>query len=1061
MQKKNNKYVLSAGDLNGFMNCKRLTQLDTMVVNGQETKPEFSNPHLKVMQERGFEHEKQYINHLQESGLSFAMADVESGEDGYQKTIGLMKSGVDIISQGVLSLEGWYGRSDILKKVSLPSRLGDYSYIVIDTKLSRETKAGSLMQLCLYSEMVSEIQGTMPEEMYVVTPIDKTEFNEEKYRVNDYQAYYRLVRNQLLSALEKIDVYPEPVSHCDICKWWEKCTKRRRQDDHLSLVANITKSQRKELSIININTVKDLSEVCATQFNKLPSGTNVKSLVLAKEQARVQVEGRESGNLVSEYMPFEGGRGLSRLPEPNSGDIFFDIEGDVFVGSSGLEYLFGLTYFQDGHKMFKGIWAENPKKEKKAFSELMEFFCQRLKEFPDFHIYHYSSYEPGAVKRLVQRYGIFEEEVDRLLRGKKFIDLYGVTRQGIRASVESYSLKELEVFTGYNRQINLNDLIVHKRALEHNLELGRYDDITELMKSSVEKYNNDDTDSTYYLREWLEKKRADAISLGNLILRPEIPTLDSSQEISERDKKLNEIREQLIAGVDLNNELSVQEKARCLLGDLVSFYRREEKVAWWELFRLKEMNEQELLEDKFGISGLDLIERIAPQGKGRVFTDVYSYPYQEVDFRSGDEIYDYEVGKIGILEEFDPFERILKIKKTTKTNDVHPKSVFRFSKVPIEALEDSSIQVCEEIIENGFSGEKFKAIKDILLLKEPNSKMPISYEGEDILGHAIKVVRSLNNSYLPIQGPPGTGKSYTGSHLIQNLLNNKKKIGVCAVSHKVINGLLTSVKDLVHDEYKILHKLSEKNSDYIYEVTTKNEDCVNLSNGSAPVLVGGTSWLFSRDDMEGALDYLFVDEAGQLSLANLVSISRCAKNIVLLGDCQQLEQPIQASHPEGADLSALEYIQGDADTIAKNMGLFLSITYRLHPEICAFNSELFYESRLESVKGNEHQKVSGPMNLNPLMYKEVVHSGNTSYSMEEVNFISSFIEKILDAKHLYTIFDSKKGDIIESALTAKDIMVIAPYNAQVQRLKSKLPSGIEIGTVDKFQGREGSSRIGV
>jgi uncharacterized protein len=1054
MQKKDNKYILSAGDINGFLNCKRLTELDTLVADGKLQKPEFNDPHVKVMQERGFEHERNYVTFLESQGLSFATAEATESEDAYQKTIEIMKSGVDIITQGVLKLDGWYGRSDILRKVPLKSNLGDYSYIVLDTKLSRETKAGSIMQLCLYSEMLCEIQGVMPREMFVVTPGEEGQFTEEKYRVDDYQAYYRLVRDKLLSALGDLHAYPEPVSHCDICRWWESCSKKRRDDDHLSLIANISSTQRKDLESIGIKTMKEFSEVDSSEFKKLPFGTNIKLLELSKEQARVQVIAREKNTLVSEFMPFEDGRGLSRLPEPNAGDLFFDIEGDTFVGRHGLEYLLGLTYFEKEKQEYLGIWATKPSLEREAFRELMEFILKRSREYPEFHIYHYAAYEPGAIKRLAQRYSLYEEEVDNLLRANKFIDLYGVVRQGIRASVERYSIKDLEAFTGYERKIALQDMITHKRSLEHNLELSRYEDITDQMKEAVRLYNQDDTDSTFALRQWLEEKRKEAIDLGHEILRPEVKDTEEDTEISERDQKLIDIKNDLINDIDFDKELSVEEKARVLLGDLVSFYRREEKVEFWEFFRLKEMNDAELLSDKSGIAGLTLKDRIAPK-KGKIFTDIYTYPHQEVDFRSKDIIHTIGGDKLGTLVDYNPYERTITIKKTGKTNDEHPTAIFRFSKVPNESLEESSIKICEDIIKNGMSSSNFKAIKDILLRKLPDANVPISVPSDhNTLDYAYKIVESLNNSYLPIQGPPGAGKSYTGSHLIEHLLKKGKKIGVSAISHKVITGLLSSTKKLVGDKYQIIQKVGDTSLDYSYQVTTKNQDCESLANGDDPVVIGGTSWLFARDDMEDTLDYLFIDEGGQLSLANLLSISRSAKNLIILGDCQQLEQPIQASHPDGADLSALEYIQGDHATIQEDRGLFLEKTFRLHPDICSFNSELFYENRLKATEGNEKQIIEGPMKIKPLMYQEVSHNGNSNYALEEVDYIAELIKKLTDQKHTYTLFNNDKNETETKTLTLKDIMVIAPYNAQVQRLKDKLPDDVEIGTVDKFQGRE-------
>ena len=1055
MQKKANQYILSAGDLTGFLSCKHLTELDTLVANGKLQKPEFKDPHAKVMQERGFEHEHGYIDLLKKQGLSFQSAEAEATETAYQKTISLMKAGVDIIAQGVLMLDGWYGRSDILKKVPLKSKLGGYSYLVMDTKLSRETKAGSIMQLCLYSEMLEKIQGTRPEYMYVVTPAEDESFNEEAYRVSEYQSFYRLIKSKLLKALGTIKAYPEPVSHCDYCRWWEACSKRRRADDHLSLVANINRTQRKIIESLSIHTMKGFSEADPATFKKSPPGTNLSSLELSQKQARVQVASRECGHLITEFMPFEDGRGLSRLPEPNQGDLFFDIEGDPFVGLHGLEYLFGLTYFEQGKQKYHGIWVSQANKEKAAFSQLMEFILEHQRSHPESHIYHYAGYEPGAVKRLAQRYSIYEQDVDQLLRARKFIDLYSIVRQGIRASVEKYSVKDLEAFTGYRRRIGLGEMIVHKRALEHCLELNRYENITESMQDAVMQYNQDDTDSSFALREWLEQKRQEAIVDGAKILRPETFDGLASEKLSERDQTLADVKNRLLAGIDLDKPLAPEDQAKVLLGDLVSFYRREEKVAYWELFRLKDMNDTELLEDKSGISGLKLLKRIPPSGRGKKYTDVYTYPEQEVDFRPGDEIHECGGEKIGQLEEYNPYERTVTIKKELSANELHPRSIFRFSLVRAKILEDSSLKICEAIIADGINGPKYKVIKDILLRKLPDASIPIVVPNNtSILDHAYKIVNSLNASYLAIQGPPGAGKSYTGSHLITDLLRQGKKVGVSAISHKVISGLLTACKKLCDESCPILHKVSDKKAEYGYPITTKNKDCENLVQGFGPLLLGGTSWLFARDEMEQALDYLFIDEGGQLSLANLLSISRAAKNLVILGDCQQLEQPIQAAHPEGSDLSALEFIQGEHQTIPPEQGLFLEKTYRLHPKICQFNSEQFYENRLYATEGNEGQLVKGPAELKPLMYCEVEHSGNSNYSLEEVDYISKLIESLCNAPHEFSIFNNKIQKLETNRLKHEHIMVIAPYNAQVQRLKDRLPDEIEVGTVDKFQGRE-------
>jgi uncharacterized protein len=230
--------------------------------------------------------------------------------------------------------------------------------------------------------------------------------------------------------------------------------------------------------------------------------------------------------------------------------------------------------------------------------------------------------------------------------------------------------------------------------------------------------------------------------------------------------------------------------------------------------------------------------------------------------------------------------------------------------------------------------------------------------------------------------------------------------------------------------------------------TAENNETLAAFRAGANVLAG-TQWLWAQGDYLEAVDALFVDEAGQMALANVLSVAQAAKNLVLLGDPQQLHQPLKGSHPEGADLSALEYFLGDAKTMPAEKGLFLEKTWRLHPKLCAFTSEVFYEDRLLSVDGLDQQRIEGHPWLggNGLWFIAVEHEGNQNSSPEEVGVVVKLVDSLTRQKVHWTNGKERKE------LSLADVLVVAPYNAQVSDLLERMP-GARVGTVDKFQGQE-------
>jgi superfamily I DNA and/or RNA helicase len=229
----------------------------------------------------------------------------------------------------------------------------------------------------------------------------------------------------------------------------------------------------------------------------------------------------------------------------------------------------------------------------------------------------------------------------------------------------------------------------------------------------------------------------------------------------------------------------------------------------------------------------------------------------------------------------------------------------------------------------------------------------------------------------------------------------------------------------------------------------KNDQALDAMRAGCPV-GGGTSYFWARPDARLCADVLFIDEAAQMALANVLAVAQTAESVVLLGDPRQLEQPIQGSHPDGVGVSALDHVLGLNATIPADRGLFLHETWRLHPLICAFNSELFYDGRLKSRAGLERQelKINTGLNGSGLRYLPVRHEGNQSSSPEEADAIRDLVADITGSGAIWV---DRKGT--ESPITLADVLIIAPYNAQVFELQERIP-GAQIGTVDKFQGKE-------
>lgn len=1052
------KIQLSPTDLSNHLGCRHLTELNRQLALGKIPKPSWADPALAVLIKRGEEHEQAYVRYLQSTGLSVINLKGQTNVATYEA----MRNGYDVIVQAGLAHDGWLGYADILFKVAMPSAFGNWSYEVRDTKLSRNTRAATILQLSLYTEIVSTIQNLEPAFMGVVKPDNisgGTGFELENFRCEDFKAYYRLAKKALVKTIygKPQDTYPEPVEHCSICRWWKECDKKRHDDDHLSLIASIRPMHIGELQKQDITTLEQFAQRDYPLSEK-PERGNIESYEKIHGQAKIQYRGRREQKLVYELLPFEEGRGLARLPKLSRGDIYFDIEGDPFFDQLGLEYLLGYTFVDnDGNAVYKHLWARDRAGEREAFDRFMTFVMARLREFPDLHIYHFAPYEPSTIKRLSLRHTLHEENLDWLLRAERFIDLHAVAKEGIRASVERYSLKDLERFTPYLRKVELPVASSARRTVEFALELNDSASLTQDVLALVQDYNEDDCRATHALHLWLENLRMERIATGFAIARPELKTGDASEPISQLDTRTRLLFNDLTSNLPLDRgKWNDEEKAKWLLANQLDYFRRELKSAYWEFFRLHELDYDAALDERKAIAGLKFISALPLKPRQKTPVHRYSFPPQEIGLKEGCSVHEVMGEHIGSIDAIDHETCTVDIKKSEKSKDVHPVCIHEKEVVDIEELGNAVANIALSITEEGFGSMSHRAAKDLLMKRRPRLAAPVEGrlvdEGEELLDGAIRLALQMKSGVLGIQGPPGSGKTHTGAMMILQLAQKGKRIGVTATSHKVILNLFRKVLELSarHNiPVSLMHKAKEEDEmpAGIEKAKNSRKALDGLRDGK---VVGGTAWLWVTPDARETLDYLFVDEAGQMSLAHVLAASAAARNVILLGDPQQLEQPQKASHPEGADVAALSHLLDGHATMPDDKGIFLSTTRRLHPAITQFTSEVFYEGRLASLPGLDRHGITGntPFAGAGLFYIPVEHSGNQNRSQEEADVVFGIATSLVST-------NLKKTDHrgVSSPVTQDDIVIVAPYNAQVAALSERLP-GYRIGTVDKFQGQE-------
>jgi predicted RecB family nuclease len=997
MRRHDDRLMFSPSDLNAFLACPHLTSLELAVAREELERPFRPNPYAELIRRKGDDHEAAYLDSLGEGFVAIGDPHEIGWDAAATASEQAIRDGARFVYQAALVDEQWRGLADFLELQP------DGSYEVVDTKLARRAKPAHLLQLCFYTEQLARIQAAWPREMHVVNGLGER----ESFRPQDFLAYYRRLKARFLDAVEnERPTYPYPVDHCSLCEFLARCEAQWERDDHLSLVAGIRRTQVERLNAAGIATLERLATTTDMRVKKLRPET----LAKLREQAALQLHRRRTGELAHRILPLQPERGFALLPEPSPGDIWLDFEGDPwYEAARPLEYLTGWVYLDDdGGPRYEHIWSLDREQEKAGFERLIDLIREHRARHPGMHVYHYAAYERTALQRLMGEHGTRESELDDLLRGEVLVDLFRVVRQALRLSLPSYSIKEVEAFYGFERGEEMAGGGSAVVAFEEWLE-AREDAILEEIRA----YNEDDCRSLYQLHRWLLELRPAEVEW----CRP-----PEEREVTEETKERLEERARLEAELLADAE---EGEPRWLLAHLLEYHRREEKPQWWGYFHNLGLDREELIESTETIGGLAPASEPVPVRRSLEYT--LRFPAQE--HKLGGAAVDPATERLYQVKVDDERGCVTLRRSIELKDEPLPAALIPGKPLPTWVQRDAVLRFAQ-------AQERYPALVEILERRPPRARLE---------GTVAEAAAGLDGSYLFVQGPPGSGKTWLGARAAIELMRRGQRVGVTSLSHKAIGKFLEDVRGAALEAgftFRGRKKAGGEGSAYedeFVDCTASNEEMLD----DELQLLAGTSFLFAREELDGHLDTLFVDEAGQVALADVLAVGTAARNIVLLGDPNQLPQVSQGSHPPGASASVLGHLLGDDETLLDEMGLFLEHTWRMRPEVNGFISESFYDGRLVSAEATLARSLGDG---NGIRFLPVEHEGNRTQSPEEAKVVAAEVGRLVGS----TFVDEGR----ERALREEDVIVVAPYNAHVRCLRDKLPPGVAVGTVDKFQGQQ-------
>ncbi|MCE3225240.1 MAG: uncharacterized protein K0S58_3420 [Nitrospira sp.] len=964
--------------------------------------PDQQTDDAQLIAQTGDRHERAVLQEFRSSGRQIVEIPRNNVALARSETLSAMAAKVPIIYQAALEAQPFFGYTDFL----LLDASGRYE--VWDTKLARSPKPYYALQLCCYSEMLATVTGVPQPEKFglILGSKDRIEF-----RLEDFIYYYRHIKKNFLAMQEsftaRLSDRPEPLPRADHGRWTSHAGQFFQETDHLVQVAGITVGQIKKLKRAGIQTVTDLAATSRPTVPKLDQH----SLENLAAQARLQYQTRADRQndpeappryeLLSQAGPHSEPVGLAALPPDHPADIFFDMEGYPLV-AGGLEYLFGACTRSEppGLWEFRDWWAHDRDEEKRAFEGFVDWVFKRWQGNPGMHIYHYAAYEVSAVRRLSTQHDSRQDEVDELLRNEVFVDLYQTVRHGLRIGEDSYSIKSVERLYRPKRATQVAtaaDSIVQYARWMESQQPGDWRSSPIL--NAIRDYNEDDCRSTAELLQWLRN-----VATEQSLTAPKsasVPAPSAPRELPP----------EVVARLDCAARLRKESDAvSTVLAHVIDFHRREEKPMWWRMFDRAEATPETLRDDPACIEGVMAIG--APVPDKQSFVQTYRFdPSQECKLAAGDNskvMFTHNLDAKLTLSSLDASAGRLELKLGKKSINEKFGGTFpqQGSLLPHEHVSATVIQTALADVAARHLSHQLHAPVAALLNRVPPAGL-LRRDDETPTESAIRITASMASGCLVVQGPPGTGKTFTASRVIAALLAAGKKVGIASHSHKAVVNLMVACGEAARENGGRLQgiKVGGEAEGPLFSSNPNLQYIPDSSGAQAAYrggVIGGTAWLFTRPEWDGALDFLFIDEAGQVALANAIAMARCASNLVLLGDQMQLEQPVQGSHPADAGLSALQYALKDVAAsrpdapmfhavVPPEAGLFLGLSRRMHPSVCRFISESIYGGRLGSHPDCNRQRIEVPSGSSSLItsdsgivFSSVEHDGNIQQSDEEV-----------------------------------------------------------------------------
>jgi uncharacterized protein len=959
----------------------------------------------------------------------------------------------------------------------------DGTYAVYDTKLARKAKITALMQLAAYAHQLQENGIPVSSQVHLILGDNSVSSHELRDLLPTYLYRRNSMQELIQSRSENRAREGKPSGWGDenypACGKCVVCEPHVKEHDDLLLIAGMRLDQRSKLLAAGVKTATDLAKTGLSKVEDLPLETFTK----LRAQAKIQLKSLQKDPKSRPEFEVFNPSALSAIPEPNPGDVFFDFEGDPLYQEGrhwNLDYLFG---YVDAKSVFTPIWAHNLEAEKAALIRFCTMLREQLSKNPGMHVYHYASYEKTHLLSIAARHGVEEDFIDDLLKKSILVDLYPILRRSLLVGAESYSLKKIErIYFDEKQRKGVST------AVDSVVEYANYCDMVanhqlqeaqEKLKE-IEIYNNDDCVSTLQLRDWLvqQARKHNVQLVGPGELEVSIETVEEEDPLARR---LNSLIAESPA-----NERTPDQTAIALAAAAIDFHRREDKSFWWAHFERLEMPIDEWMSAK----DIYIVNEAVVDGPWHLPEGLRSFrrhvrvratPSPGSHIKVGMELFAiYESSCQDLPDSSSPGARKARTVKVMKVIDEsnfvveesEGKAKLQHHYLPVaytpasppatKNLKRAIDEWAQEIYDNYPTLSRDPAL-DILRRVAPLGRKLSQVTPSSAAETIVATLLEMETGALAVQGPPGSGKSHNGGQVIADLVMNRGwKVGVVSQSHATVENLLRSIakagvpKELVGKAIQTGQTLEGVESIASTTWTPIDKEGYGgfLQENPASV-VGGTIFDFTKlkHFEPKSLDLLVIDEAGQFSLANTIAGSTVAKRLLLLGDPQQLPQVSQGKHPEEVDGSALGWLSGDAEVLPAEFGYFLPSSWRMTKEVCRVVSENYYLSRLASTAPLRSLENTAA-GFFPIPVK---HQGNSTESLEEADRIVELARELIGRS-----WTDENGTAPLSQVK-ENIIVVAPYNAQVQLIRKRLDAAglgsIPVGTVDKFQGQEAAVAI--